>query len=143
MHYITSYTHIPISRYFLQHTIHQPVGSVHRRKNGVSINGIPWHPGKYCLYRTALGATLLLGQVLTMVRATDQMENTFIIFHITNKPITSYHGHYCIYSDNNPTTTLVLWSLLGWKCKTMVLPSGSKMALPFASCTSRELAELD
>ena len=53
MHYVTSYTHIAISRYFLQHTIHQPVGSVHRRKNGVSINGIPWHPGKYCLYRTA------------------------------------------------------------------------------------------
>jgi len=127
----------------MQHGINQPVGSMHRRMNGVAINGIPWHLGKYCLYRAAAGTPLLLGQVKGMYHAKDKMENNFVIFLITNNPITSYHAHYCIYSDHQPTNTLVFWTLLAWKCKVLTLPSGLNMALPFASCTSRELADFN
>jgi hypothetical protein len=108
----------------------------------VSINGIPWLTGKYCLYRESENTELLLGQVTKMFYARSVMDDEFVIFQITNKPITSYHGHYCLYTNNNPTIKMVLWSLIAWKCKVMTLPSGSEMALPIACCKSHELEDI-
>jgi hypothetical protein len=66
----------------------------------------------------------------------------FIIFELNQKHITSYMGHYCLLSDSEDTTRVfVMWEQVIWKCKALLLGGHTNMALPFQSCTSRELVE--
>ena len=118
---------------------------VHRRISGVSISGVPWKVGHYCLYNVPGGLTRL-GKVANMFHGTDVMTDEFVIFQIENIQITTYMGHYCFFSndDQDDITGFVLWDEVSWKCKTFKLEETGRhanMALPYVSCSSRELME--
>jgi len=114
---------------------------VRRRVLGVEIGGVPWWLGKHCLFKDDDGATHL-GTVVNMYHGEDDMEDDFVVFLLQIKPITTYMGHYCTYSNDSPGTRLVWWNRITWKCKLLQgLGGASGMALPYASCTSNELME--
>ena len=111
----------------------------------MSIGGVPWQVGFYCLYNVPGGLTRL-GKVTTMFHGTDVMTEEFVIFQIENIQITTYMGHYCYFSndDHDDTPVFVLWDEVSWKCKICKVSGGGRhanMAVPFVSCTSRELME--
>ena len=113
---------------------------VRRRLFGVSIGGVPWKVGQHCMYDAAGGAKHL-GTVEAMFRGQDDMGDDFVVFMVQNKPITTYMGHYCLYSNDSDATVLVFWRQITWMCK-MLTVGQVNMALPYVSCTSRELVEL-
>jgi hypothetical protein len=118
-----------------------PGNRVHARVSGVSIGGVRWRLGQHCLYTPGCGAPKL-GTVLNMFHGTDDRMDEFVIFQVENKPITTYMGHYCLFSNHPPSTIMVLWSQITWKCMIFKVKGGSKdMALPIMSCTSTERME--
>jgi hypothetical protein len=115
---------------------------VRSRISGVSIGGVPLRPGQHCLYMDASGGVTRFGTILNMFHSIDEMMDDFVIFQIENKPITTRMGHYCLFSNVSDSTVLVFWSQVIWKCKAFKVEGGrANMALPFVSCTSRELME--
>jgi hypothetical protein len=115
---------------------------IHRKLFGVSVGGVPWKVGRYCLYRADADNSTRLGKVVTMFLAKDDMDDNFVVFQVENKPITTYMGHYCMFSDDQPTTVFVLWTKITWMCKILKVQGGqADMALPYVPCTSRELME--
>ena len=118
-----------------------PGDVVRRMLNGLSIGGVPWRVEQHCLYHDG-GRSLLLGRVVDMFYGKDDMMDGFIIFKIANKQITQKMGHYCLFSNDTLDTVYVLWRMIAWKCKVFSRGEGQdKMALPYASCDSRELME--
>jgi hypothetical protein len=108
----------------------------------VSIGGVPWQVGRHCLYYDGADSATLLGTVVSMFLGTDGMDDDFVIFQVENKPITTHMGHYCLFSNDAPTTVFVLWTQITWMCKMFKVQRGqANMALPYVSCTSRELME--
>jgi hypothetical protein len=85
----------------------------------------------------------MLGSVTNMFHGTTSEMDAFVIYELENKPITSYMGHYCLFSDVVATTVYVLWTQLTWKCKILMLNDNKMMALPFASCSSTELVQFN
>ena len=80
--------------------------------------------------------------VVSMFLGTDNLDDNSVIFQVENKPITTCMGHYCLFSNDSPTTVLVLWTQITWMCKMFKVQGGqANMALPYVSCTSRELME--
>jgi hypothetical protein len=114
-------------------------GTMQRRVTGVSISKVVWHVGSHCVYK--VGSATRFGTVTHMFKGTDSMLDEFIIFQLTNKPITHYMGHYCVFSDEGHSTVLVWWTQILWKCKALSLGGQFHMGLPFKSCTSEELVE--
>jgi hypothetical protein len=85
-----------------------------------------------------------LGVVVAMIRGTDDMEDPFVIFQVDKKAITAIMGHYCLFSNDTQTTEFVFWTQVTWVCKILKVQGGrANMALPYASCSPRELAEFD
>ena len=116
----------------------KPGEVVRRRLFGVSIGGVPWKVGRHCLYTADDGSTRL-GTVLDMFKGRDDMHDDFVVLRVENKPITACMGHFCFYSNDSDATVLVLWNQIIWVCKMITVRGGQvHMALPFASCTSRE-----
>jgi hypothetical protein len=115
---------------------------MHRRMFGVITGGIPWQVGRHCLYLNGADGGTRLGVVDAMISGMDDMEDPFVIFQVVNKPITARVGHYCLFSNDSQTTEFVLWSQIAWICKYFKI-QGTNMALPYASCTSRELVTFD
>ena len=106
----------------------------------MSIGGVPWSVGNHCLYQFDANSATHLGTVVNMFYGMDEMEEDFVIFQVLKKPITTRMGHYCEYSTNSQDMDMVLWKQITWKCKLLAVRGGqSGMALPYASCTSREL----
>ena len=66
----------------------------------------------------------------------------FVIFKVSKLPITTYMGHYCLFSDDGleHAPVWVLWNQVTWKCKALKM-QGVDMALPYVSCSSNELME--
>ena len=115
---------------------------VRRRLIGVFVGGVPLRIGHHCLYNAGEYDDTRLGVVLEMFYGKDDMMDEFVILQVQNKPITTYMGHYCFFSDAPQIPTeMVLWSKLTWKCKTFKMQGGGNMALPYVSCTSVELVE--
>ena len=117
---------------------------VRRRLAGVSVNGVPLKIGHLCLFRRETNSTvLLLGEVGMMYYGTDDMDDEFVIFQMEKRGITTYMGHYCLYSIANSGTVLVMWKQMAWRCKALTSPAGHPLALPFASCTTEELMQFE
>ena len=80
--------------------------------------------------------------VVDMFKSRDDMLDDFVIFRVEQKPITTYMGHYCLFSNDSHATVLVFWRQITWMCKMLTMRGVQvNMALPYASCTSRELVE--
>jgi hypothetical protein len=130
-------------RFFRQSDLECAQGwTVHRRRSGVTIGGVTWATGMHCLYNERAGAATFLGKVVNMFHGKTDMMDDFVLFQLQNMPITTHMGHYCMFSNDTHTNHLVLWSRISWKCK--VLKSrrgGDQMALPYYSCTPKELIE--
>jgi len=142
LHYLLEHcAHIPFSIRFIQGTglLLNEERTIQRRLTGVSISKIVWHVGSHCLFKVGLDTRF--GTVVHMFKGADSMLDEFIIFQITNKPITSYMGHYCVFSDEGHSTVLVMWTQILWKCKSLRLGGHTNMALPIKSCTSQEMVE--
>ena len=108
----------------------------------MSIGGVPWKVGRHCLYRDSADSVTLLGTVVSMFLGKDDMDDDFVIFQVENKPITTSMGHYCLFSNDSPTTVLVLWTQITWMCKMFKVQGGqANMALSYVSCSSWELME--
>ena len=116
-------------------------GVVDRRISGVSIGGVPWRVGNHCLYQYGPDGVTCLGVVVNMFHGMDELMNEIIVFQVDTKPITTYMGHYCLFNNVTHDTVFVLWNLVTWKCKTLDMDGDAKMALPYVSCSSRELME--
>jgi hypothetical protein len=135
-------------RFLLQRGLRCAPGDVmSRRMFGVSIGGIPWQVGRHCLYLNGADSDTRLGVVDAMISGMDNMEDPFVIFQVVNKPrhalfFTARVGHYCLFSNDSQTTEFVLWTQITWICKIFKV-QGANMALPYASCTSRELVTFD
>jgi len=130
-------------RFFIQSGLKcAPDAVVRRRLMGVTIAGVPWSVGKHCLYTDGANRATLLGTVVNMFFGENDLGDDFVIFQLQIKPITAKKGHYCTYSNDSPGKDMVLWSRLTWKCKLFGAQGGaSPMALPYASCTPKELME--
>jgi len=117
---------------------------MHRRLFGVGIGGVPWKVGRHCLYLDGADRGTRLGVVVAMISGIDDMEDPFVIFQVDNKPITAHMGHYCLFSNDTQTTEFISWTQVTWMCKVLKVDGGrANMALPYASCTSRELVKFD
>jgi hypothetical protein len=115
---------------------------VRRRLMGVKTGGVPWSVGKHCLYQKGDDDTTLLGTIVNMFYGENEMEDAFVIFQLQKKPITSKMGHYCTYSVDSPGMDMVSSMNIAWKCKLLGVNGGpSRMALPYASCTTKEAVE--
>jgi hypothetical protein len=108
----------------------------------VSISGVPWRVGQHCLYNAGAGGATFLGAITNMFHGEDALNDDLVIFQVQKIPITTFMGHYCLFSNDAHTTVdMVLWKQVTWKCKTFKMEHAN-MALPYVSCTSRELVEL-
>jgi hypothetical protein len=109
---------------------------------GVMTGGVPWSIGKHCLYTKGGEDTTLLGTIVNMFYGENEMEEAFVIFQLQRKTITSKMGHYCTFSLDDAGTDLVSSVNIAWKCKLLGMTGGSSsMALPYASCTPKEIVE--
>jgi hypothetical protein len=117
---------------------------VRRRISGVLVGGVVWRMGAHCLFNTGADDGVRFGTVSDMFHGTDEMTDDFVIFRVEMKRITSCHGHYCMFSNTESTTktVFVFWGHVTWRCK-VFLQEGGGMALPYHSCSSRELVEFD
>jgi hypothetical protein len=121
-----------------------PGDVMHRRLFGVEIGGVPWKVGRHCLYLHGADGGTRLGVVVAMMSGMDDMEEPFVLFQVDNKPIAANMGHYLLFSTDTHTTEFVLWTRVTWLCKVLEVQGGlAHMALPIASCTSREVADFD
>jgi hypothetical protein len=111
-----------------------------RRLSGVSVNGVKLRVGNHCLYHDVLAGPTRLGTIVNMFAGTDDSMDEFVLFQIDNMPITAYMDFYCTTTGETGSTKYVFWTQMEWKCKTFTMPTDI-IALPFASCTSRELME--
>jgi hypothetical protein len=94
------------------------------------------------LYTVGDDRVTRLGTVLNMFYGVDTLDDEFIVLELENKPITARMGHCCTYSSNSRVNDLVLWNKITWKCKLIQTQNGvGGMALPFQSCTPKELME--
>jgi hypothetical protein len=110
---------------------------------GVSTGGVPWSVGKHCLYTNGDSRATRLGTVVNMFYGENEMEDAFVVFQLQAKTITGKMGHYCTFSEDSPGMDMVDSSRIAWKCKLLGnTGAGSRMALPYASCTPKEEVEL-
>jgi hypothetical protein len=117
-------------------------GKVKRRVSGVSIGGVLWAMGSHCLYQDGAGGVTRSGKVINMFHGMTSMMYDFIIFELEQTPIISCGTHYCLLSDDGQTTVFVMWDMVLWKCKKLLLGGHTTMVLPIQSCTSEELVRL-
>ena len=89
------------------------------------------------MYTNSEDNTTRLGTVVNMFYGQDDKEEDFVVFQVSNKPITGKHGHFCTYSQDSPGMDMVDSSKITWKCKFL----GVAVALPYASCTPKELVQ--
>ena len=109
---------------------------------GVTTGGVPWSVGKHCLYQKGDDDTTRLGTIVNMFYGEDEFEDAFVIFQLQKKPITTKMGHYCTYSVDSSGMDMVSSLNLTWKCKLLGMNGGpSRIALPYASCTTKETME--
>jgi hypothetical protein len=116
-------------------------GKVRRRISGVSIGGVAWKVGQHCLYVVDEGGVFMFGSVVNMFHGMTNMMDDFVVLELENTPINAYVGHYCLLSSGVGRTVFVMWDKVKWKCKLLYPTHNIVMALPFMSCTDRELLE--